>query len=152
MNIGWIFFICAFIILMFIAVAPWHRKERARGSVEEIIQVEECPLDEQVKRLLLQRKKIQAIKLYRVRTGVGLREAKAAVEALEGDLQLGRAEEITKAEEGSLDDEVKRLLLQRKKLQAIKLYRTRTGLGLREAKEAVDYLERSLRRDMRYPQ
>lgn len=36
-------------------------------------------------------------------------------------------------------------LLQGRKLEAIKIYRQATGLGLKEAKEAIEELERSLR-------
>jgi ribosomal protein L7/L12 len=38
-------------------------------------------------------------------------------------------------------DEVKDLLRQGRKIQAIKVYRQRTGVGLREAKEAVERIE-----------
>jgi hypothetical protein len=36
-------------------------------------------------------------------------------------------------------------LLQGRKIEAIKIYRSCTGLGLKEAKEAIEELERSLR-------
>ena len=39
------------------------------------------------------------------------------------------------------DDTIQLLLLQGKKIEAIKLYREQTGLGLREAKEVIDDLE-----------
>ena len=43
------------------------------------------------------------------------------------------------------DDEVRQLIQQRQKIQAIKLVRERTGLGLKEAKDAVEELERRMR-------
>ncbi|MCI0394942.1 MAG: ribosomal protein L7/L12 [Chloroflexi bacterium] len=41
--------------------------------------------------------------------------------------------------------QVEALLRQGKQIEAIKLFRTVTGLGLREAKDAVDKIEREMR-------
>ncbi len=84
--------------------------------------------------LLANGKKIEAIKLYRERTGAGLAEAKEAVEAFEQGQSLPK----TEASSSDLDQEVVSLLEQGKKIQAVKLYRERTGVGLKEAKDAVD--------------
>lgn len=43
------------------------------------------------------------------------------------------------------DDEILDLIRQNRKIEAIKLMRERTGLGLAEAKDAVEALERDLR-------
>lgn len=40
----------------------------------------------------------------------------------------------------NIDDELKSLIVEGKKIQAIKKYRTVTGLGLKEAKDYVDSL------------
>ena len=40
---------------------------------------------------------------------------------------------------------LKQLLLQGKKIEAIKVYREQTGTGLREAKDYIDALERQMR-------
>lgn len=80
--------------------------------------------------------KIEAIKRYRELTGVGLKEAKDAVEALE----RGEPVPVTQtpaAPNASVQD----LLREGKKLEAIKLYREQSGLGLKEAKDAVDAME-----------
>ncbi|MER2563809.1 MAG: ribosomal protein L7/L12 [Myxococcaceae bacterium] len=80
--------------------------------------------------------KIEAIKRYRELTGVGLKEAKDAVEALE----RGEAVPVTQtpsAPNASVQD----LLREGKKLEAIKLYREQSGLGLKEAKDAVEAME-----------
>lgn len=42
------------------------------------------------------------------------------------------------------DDEIVDLLRRGQKIQAIKIYRDRTGAGLKEAKDAVEALERQL--------
>lgn len=43
------------------------------------------------------------------------------------------------------NDEIRALLRQDRKIEAIKLIRERTGLGLAEAKDAVEALERTMR-------
>src|SRR5688572_17851129 len=43
------------------------------------------------------------------------------------------------------DDEVRQLIQQHRKIEAIKIVRERTGLGLKEAKDAVEELERRMR-------
>ena len=83
--------------------------------------------------LIRRNEKIQAIKLYRERTGVGLKEAKDAVEALatqyppisHRNTVTGNADYLELARRGET-------------IQAIKLYRERTGAGLKEAKDAVE--------------
>ncbi|HLG76528.1 MAG TPA: ribosomal protein L7/L12 [Ktedonobacteraceae bacterium] len=99
-------------------------------------------LDASVANLLERRQKLQAIKLYRESTGVGLKEAKEAVEAIERTMGGPR----NGVEGGLVDpDELQRLILAGKKIEAIKYYREQTGAGLREAKDAVDWLDDSLR-------
>ncbi len=41
---------------------------------------------------------------------------------------------------------LEQLLMQNKKIEAIKVYREHTGLGLKEAKDYIDALERQMRR------
>jgi large subunit ribosomal protein L7/L12 len=93
-------------------------------------------LEAQVLSLLAQGQKIGAIKVYRQATGVGLAAAKDAVEALErGQRPPANA---GAAAEGDIDDEIAALLARGEKIQAIRVYRNRTGVGLKEAKDAVD--------------
>jgi ribosomal protein L7/L12 len=82
---------------------------------------------------------IDAIKLYRERTGAGLAEAKQAVEKMQQvfEEQPGISQDQP---ETASDAELVDLLRQREKVQAIRLYRQRTGCDLREAKEAVERL------------
>jgi ribosomal protein L7/L12 len=95
----------------------------------------------QVCALLGEGQKIMAIKLYRERTGVGLRQAKEAVEAIE------RGEPLTIPEtvDESFERELIGLLQHDQKIEAIKLYRERTGVGLKEAKDAVEAIQREER-------
>jgi ribosomal protein L7/L12 len=80
--------------------------------------------------------KIEAIKLYRERTGVGLKEAKDAVEALE----RADAARVTESVGESFRRQLVALLGAGRKIEAIKLYRERTGVGLKQAKDAVERL------------
>jgi ribosomal protein L7/L12 len=89
---------------------------------------------------------IEAIKLYRQRTGLGLKESKDAVEALVAGA-AGADFGMSTQPPAALDDETfaTQLLVELaagRKIEAIKLYRERTGLGLKEAKDAIDDLER----------
>lgn len=48
------------------------------------------------------------------------------------------------ADDADAHDPVRELLLQGRKIDAIKAYRERTGAGLKDAKDAVDEMERQL--------
>lgn len=93
--------------------------------------------------------KIAAIKEVRERTGVGLAEAKHFVDDLENGVES--AEAATElAPNGRSDKEgaierVKELLRKGRKIEALKAYREMSGLGLREAKEELDRIERAIR-------
>jgi large subunit ribosomal protein L7/L12 len=80
--------------------------------------------------------KIEAIKQYRERTGSGLKEAEDAVEALERGEPLPTPNAVLT----TVDQDVVSLVREGKKIAAIKLYRDKTGVGLAEAKAAVEVL------------
>ena len=99
---------------------------------------------------------IDAIKLYREITGVGLKEAKDACEALrdgkpwpgiEGLGQVaGQAASNTGApSDPASDPEIVELVIAGNKIMAIKELRARTGFGLLEAKNAIEAVETQLR-------
>jgi len=92
-------------------------------------------LEEQLRMLLAEGQKIEAIKVYRERTGAGLAEAKDAVEALEAGQRLP-----SQAIDRGFESELVALLEQGQKIEAIRLYRDKTGAGLKEAKDAVEAL------------
>lgn len=87
--------------------------------------------------------KIEAIKLCREATGLGLAEAKDFVERLE----ISPETPLTSAPESGALSPVADLLFAGQKIQAIKLYREQVqpGAGLAEAKQAVERLEAGLR-------
>jgi ribosomal protein L7/L12 len=83
----------------------------------------------------------EAIAVYRLFAGVDEYTAMDAVAALEDDIRQGDQEV------DALDDaRIRALLAQGNKIEAIKVYRAQTGLGLKAAKDAVEALERGLKR------
>jgi len=94
-------------------------------------------LEEKVHKLILGGKKIEAIKVVRLATGLGLKQAK--------DLVDGMACGVPRLTVHTHDDamaEVRALIAECKKIEAIKLYREVSGLGLKEAKEQVEKMEK----------
>ncbi len=79
--------------------------------------------------------KIEAIKLYKEKTGLGLKEAKENIEAMmRGDTPAWG----TGATSVDVDTAIQNAIRAGQKIEAIKLYREKTGLGLKEAKDAID--------------
>lgn len=120
---------------------------------------EDISLSPEIENLLIQGKKIEAIKVYRQQTGVGLREAKDAIDLMQ-DVLLERGPSFSHSQaddwqkEASMSiaeppgEEVRRHVLAGDKILAIKAYRQQTGLPLKEAKQAVERLEQTLRQGM----
>lgn len=91
--------------------------------------------ENEIIQLLASGNKIAAIKRYREQTGVGLAEAKAAVESLDVG---GPLPERVRPDDSDLTDQIVSLLGRGEKIEAVKLYRDQSGCGLKEAKEAVE--------------
>ena len=93
-------------------------------------------------------RKIEAVKRVRELGRVGLREAKEYVDrialgAAYSDQQSPRLQsldEVMRDHEGDLRD----MLRNKRKIQAIKHVRNLTGTGLKEAKEFVENIERDM--------
>lgn len=105
----------------------------------------------EIERLVRAGNKIEAIKLFRQLTGAGLKEAKDVIDKLaEGD--TGTAAnyaatadrfEITSdnADRAGQIEKIGQLLKTGNKIEAIKVYRQTFGVGLKEAKDAVEKLQ-----------
>ncbi len=106
-------------------------------------------LPERVRELAQAGRKIEAIKAYRLATGADLVIAKKFVEGLSFPATDRQGNESTSPEirqpGSTLSPGVKALVHDRQKIQAIKLYREQTGVGLKEAKDAVELYERELK-------
>jgi len=87
---------------------------------------------------------ILAIKLYREITGVGLAEAKSAVEALARgeNVNIPAPAQQSQLSDPFLETKIRDFLAKGKKIEAIKLYRLEYNVGLAEAKSAVEALAR----------
>ena len=101
------------------------------------------PIEAQVKELIAQGRKIEAIKLVRETNRVSLEAAKDSVESIEQHGrptlgEMGMMSTVRLAQELSKD--VHKLVAKGQKIEAIQLVRARTGLGLKEAKDIVDRL------------
>lgn len=96
--------------------------------------------------LLGQGKKLEAIKRVRELSGLGLKEAKEYVDALEAGqsplepARVAAAPPAVVADPAAVEAEARALLADGRAIEAIKLVRQRTGLGLKEAKDYVDAL------------
>jgi ribosomal protein L7/L12 len=97
-----------------------------------------------VRDLLDEGRKDEAIELYARFAGVDQYTAQDAVDEIEREMRLGDTSDepgkLTLLERG----EIQTLLQQGNKIEAVKRYRELSGLGLREAKDAVDEMERGL--------
>ena len=84
--------------------------------------------------------KIEAIKLYRDATGAGLAEAKEAIELIASGKPPNPDAGPSPPDEDAMR-RVSALVLQGEKIEAIRHYRQAVGVGLKEAKDAIDALE-----------
>lgn len=94
--------------------------------------------------LLAAGKKIEAIKELREVSGLGLADAKAVVDAVEArrpvpDEILARLQSAqSEAADDELPADVRAAAQRGNRIEAIKLLRQHTGLGLREARDRLD--------------
>lgn len=101
--------------------------------------------EKQIREYIHNQQLLYAIKLYREVTGVGLAEAKAAVEAMErGEVVQPPLDRID-YDNPVMEAKIESLLSKKQKLEAIKIYREEYGVGLKEAKDAVERIEASMR-------
>ena len=92
--------------------------------------------------LLAEGHKDEAIELYARFAGVDQYTARDAIEEMEREMKLSDDPgKLSLLERG----EIQELLQAGRKIEAVKRYRELSGLGLKEAKDAVDAMERGLR-------
>ncbi len=94
----------------------------------------------ELRRLIAKGDKLEAIKQFRNMADVGLAEAKAAIEAIEGGAHHAGAHEAPPRNLKQAEQAALAAIRQGNLIEAIKRYRQQTKVGLKEAKEAVDAL------------
>lgn len=93
-------------------------------------------IDDDILTLVAQGNYLDAARMLQSRRGITLDEAAAEIDRLRGD--------ITPLDPGSADPitpEIAAAIRAGRKIEAIKLYREAHGVGLKEAKDAVDAYE-----------
>lgn len=93
----------------------------------------------EVERLLAENRKIEAIKVLRAARGCSLAEAKGEVDRLAAQNRAS-----SDGVGANWEDQVLDLVQAGQKIAAIKLYRQHSGTGLKESKEFIEELEKSL--------
>ena len=101
---------------------------------------------QQIHEFLHNRQVIQAIKVYREATGVGLAEAKEAVEEMAHNEWTKPPAGVRNYDDPVLEGKIRSLLSKGKKIEAVKIYRAEYGVSLKEAKDAVERVESSMPR------
>ena len=149
MTIDQILFLVAAVVVFFILRAISVRKV-GRGSGKMMEQprvmhsVSSENADEYLRELIKENRLIEAIKLVRLKTGMGLKEAKDYVEELKAGKNvspLSERDQTTSEEKENFKKEVVRLAASGHKIEAIKVLRHATGIGLKEAKDYVENLK-----------
>ena len=93
-------------------------------------------VEQQLRELLDQNQKLEAVKLCRIEFGLSLMEAKQAIDAYEQGGSLPKPVEI----DPSLESELLSLLGRSEKIRAVQRYRERFGATLVASKRAVEAL------------
>ena len=133
--------------------SPMHKETTGEAHSSQAIAQsgKNAGLNAKVLALLDKNAKIQAIKLVRLATGLGLRDAALYVEKLEqAEIpstvdQLAYREEASEPVLSDIDEQLRHklqnLVNQDQKINAIKILRKATGMGLKEVKDYVDKME-----------
>jgi ribosomal protein L7/L12 len=125
------------VVLSVIGVLVVSRTAKRDVQLVDFATSKGAPADS-VEALIRAGQKLEAIKRYRETTGVGLKEAKDAVEAME----RGETPPVANASPPSAT--VEELVQSGRMIEAIKRHRALTGLGLNEAKDAVEAMARGV--------
>lgn len=101
------------------------------------------PVEEEIRSLIAQNRKIEAIKLLRQTSGLGLKEAKDSVDAMAAGVPplLSSPSAATDMSSG---DRIANLVRAGNKIAAIRDYRAATGASLVDAKAYIEELSRRL--------
>ena len=98
---------------------------------------------DEVHTLVTEGRKVEAIRRYREITRCSLAVAKDKVELMAENLPLlAASESYSETPQANVGNEIVALVRAGRKLEAIKMYCTQTGVSLKEGKEAIDKIAR----------
>jgi ribosomal protein L7/L12 len=142
MPVAWLVLAVLVVIVLFVIIS---RGTRTRDLVApQVVDVDwEAAQDDDFQNALERGNKIEAIKIYREHTGLGLKESKDAVEYL---LRAGvpvKKRRQTPSIEGAAG--VRDLLEEGRKDEAVELYAQFAGVDSYTARDAVEQIEREMR-------
>ena len=151
MDLNSILILLAFLLIIYLIL----RRIGVSGGVSLAVNEPPPGIDwqaiknEDVQLALQQGHEIEAIKHYRLHTGAGLAEAKRAIGFVMAYPQAAesareRRETMPTALSAVDQAEIRDLLNRRQKIQAVKRYRETMGVELKDAKDAVDAIERAM--------
>jgi len=146
--------VAVILAVLAVLVIGWLRSRSANSNEPQYVEIDRtAAADVSVREPLERGQKIEAIKAYRNLTGAGLKEAKDALDQIEREMQgiptplnlnLVDARPKPATAPVDLDDHFRDLIRKGNKIEAIKIYREYTGVGLKEAKDAVEAIEREM--------
>ena len=118
----------------------------AGGEIEARKKRHKPPVDTAagIRDLLDEGHRDEAVDLYARFAGVDQYTAQDAVDEIEREMRLADAPDEPVKMSLIERSEIKQLLLDGNKIEAVKRYREISGLGLKEAKDAVDHMARGL--------
>jgi hypothetical protein len=96
--------------------------------------------------LLHDKQLIQAVYVYHQATGVGLAEAREAVEEMARNEYSKPPSGVRNFDDPVLEGKIRSLLSRGKKIDAVKIYRAEYDVSLNEAKDAVERIAASMPR------
>ena len=140
--------ICLFFLAIVISVLISNRrKERTDLNADKAREISTGNFDERLKNLIDHWKVMEAVKLVRETKNVGLKEAKDYINKfMRGEVPGGyvfEPEEEAPAPE-ELEEKVFELLVKKKKIEAVKLVKENLNIGLKEAKDYVEEIEKKI--------
>jgi ribosomal protein L7/L12 len=136
-------------IVVIAAVAVTFVALRRGGGASQEPVPEGLPLDRAVTLLLERNQTLEAVKRVRASHGIGLKDAKDLVDRIRAGESVTTVLQAASnpttgasraASADDLDNAARTLMQQGEKIEAIKLVRERTGLGLADAKAFVEGL------------
>ncbi|WP_460800959.1 hypothetical protein [Microbacterium sp. GXF6406] len=132
------------VIAAVLASAARRRIPRLKSAATQAVATLSADTEARVRQLLAEGKQIEAVKLVREQTGAGMLDAKQAVDRQASGLPAAPMTLPSTVPSPEASAEIDRLLDAGRHIEAIKVLRENTGLGLKQAKDRIDAWRPSL--------